>query len=159
MTKRATSAELHEDFRDIIAELIRARAQFLIVGAHALAVHGTVRATADLDIWISTAAENVDCVWRALTAFGAPLAELGIQKGDFARPDIVAQFGLPPFRIDIMTGVSGVEFDAAWSERLEVPFGGLSKVPVIGRDALVMNKRASGRSRDLADLESLGEAG
>jgi hypothetical protein len=122
-------------------------------------VHGVARATADLDIWIAIDDDNINRVWKALTAFGAPLADLGIQKSDFAQPDIVAQLGIPPFRIDVMTGVSGVEFEAAWSDRLTVPLGDLSEVPVIGRAAFVQNKRASGRSRDLADLESLGEAG
>jgi len=150
---------MNRDFHDIVAELLRARARFLVVGAHALAVHGVVRATADLDIWIAIDDDNIARVWKALTAFGAPLADLGIQKSDFAQPDVVAQLGIPPFRIDVMTGVSGVEFEAAWSDRLTVPLGDLSEVPVIGRAAFVQNKRASGRSRDLADLESLGEAG
>ena len=150
---------MNRDFHDIVAELLRARARFLVVGAHALAVHGVVRATADLDIWIAIDDDNIDRVWKALTAFGAPLADLGIRKSDFAQPDVVAQLGIPPFRIDVMTGVSGVEFEAAWSDRLTVPLGDLSEVPVIGRAAFVQNKRASGRSRDLADLESLGEAG
>lgn len=149
---------MNRDFHDVIEELIRARARFLIVGAHALAVHGVARATADLDIWIAKSDDNVDRVWKALTAFGAPLADLGIQKSDFARTDVVAQLGIPPFRIDVMTGVSGVEFEVAWNDRLEVAFGDLPQVPVIGRAAFVQNKRASGRSRDLADLESLGEA-
>jgi hypothetical protein len=149
---------MNRDFHDIVEALLHARARFLIVGAHALAVHGVARATADLDIWIAISDDNVDRVWTALTAFGAPLADLGIRKSDFSRPDVVAQFGMPPFRIDVMTGVSGVEFEEAWRNRLEVPFGNLAKVPVIGRAAFVQNKRASGRSRDLADLESLGEA-
>jgi len=149
---------MNRDFRDIVEQLLGAHARFLIVGAHALAVHGVARATADLDIWIAISDDNVDRVWKALTAFGAPLADLGIQKTDFLRVDVVAQLGMPPFRIDIMTGISGVEFEQAWSDRLEVPFGNLAKVPVIGRAAFVQNKRASGRSRDLADLESLGEA-
>lgn len=149
---------MNRDFHDVIEELLRAHVRFLIVGAHALAVHGFARATADLDIWIALSDDNVDRVWSALTTLGAPLADLGIQKSDFARPDVVAQLGMPPFRIDVMTGISGVEFEQAWSDRVEVPFDDLAKVPVIGRAAFVQNKRASGRLRDLADLESLGEA-
>ena len=94
-------------------------------------------------------------MWEALAAFGAPLDLLGIKLTDFLRPDLVAQFGLPPFRIDILTGVSGLSFDEAWPNRLVAEFEGVP-VPFLGRDELIRNKRASGRTKDLADLESLG---
>ncbi len=140
-----------------MAELVRARARFLIIGAHALSIHGVPRATADLDVWIDPAAENVARVWEALVAFGAPMDALGITPADLMQPDIVAQFGLPPYRIDFLTGISGVAFADAWSTRVEAFFGDVA-APFIGRDAFIRNKRASGRTRDLADLESLGEA-
>jgi hypothetical protein len=148
---------VNRDFRDIVAELDRSGARFLVVGAHALAVHGVPRATADLDIWIDPSPENARRTWSALGAFGAPLDTLGISESDLRRPDVVAQFGLPPFRIDILTSVSGVDFEEAWRERVMAPFGDLPAVPFIGRAAFVRNKRASGRPRDLADLDSLGE--
>ncbi len=148
---------MNPDFRDIVAELVRAHARFLIVGAHALGVHGVPRATADLDLWIERSPENVDRVWRALIAFGAPMDALGIHPSDLTRPDIVAQFGLPPYRIDILTGVSGLTFDEAWDGRIEEMFDDV-RAPFIGRDAFIVNKRASGHTKDLADLEALGEA-
>ena len=145
-----------EDFRDLLAELVKANARFLIVGAHALSVHGIPRATADLDVWIDRSPENARRVWAALAAFGAPLDALGIEMSDLTRSDVVAQFGLPPYRIDILTGVSGVTFDEAWPERVDDRFDGVP-VHYLGRAALIRNKRASGRTKDLADLESLGE--
>lgn len=145
-----------EDFRDLLIELVKAKARFLIVGAHALGVHGVPRATVDLDIWIDASQENAKRVWAALAAFGAPLDTLQVRETDLTQPDVVAQFGLPPYRIDIMTGVSGISFDEAWPERVEELFEDV-RVPFLGREALIRNKRASGRTKDLADLEALGE--
>jgi len=145
-----------EDFRAVLAELVRANARFLVVGAHALGVHGIPRATVDLDIWIERSPDNARRVWAALAAFGAPLHTLKIEEADFIRPDVVIQFGLPPYRIDILTAVSGVAFDEAWGERVEDRFDDVP-VPFIGRAAFIRNKRASGRKKDLADLEALGE--
>ena len=147
-----------EDFRAILAELVKADARFLVVGAHALGVHGVPRATVDLDIWIDRSPDNARRVWAALVAFGAPLHALKIEEADFVRPDVVVQFGLPPYRIDVLTGVSGVDFDEAWRERVEDRFEDV-QVPYIGRAAFIRNKRASGRKKDLADLEALGEDG
>jgi hypothetical protein len=144
-----------EDFRDQLAELCRADARFLVVGAHALAAHGVPRATVDLDVWIDAAPENATRVWAALAAFGAPLATLDITEADLTRPDTVAQFGLPPWRIDILTAISGITFDEAWPDRIEASFEGVT-VPFIGRAAFIRNKRASGRLKDLGDIEALG---
>lgn len=102
---------MNEDYRDLLASLVAEQARFLVVGAHALAVHGYPRATVDIDIWIEPTPENADRVWRALAAFGASLQDLDVTKNDLTRADIVAQFGLPPSRIDILTGVSGLTFD------------------------------------------------
>jgi hypothetical protein len=121
-----------------------------------LAVHGVPRATADLDVWIEPTGENARRTWRALAAFGAPLATLELHERDFATPDLVVQLGLPPVRIDLLTGLSGIQFDEAWTNRVVQPFDGID-VPFLGRAAFVQNKRASGRTKDLADLEALGE--
>jgi hypothetical protein len=145
-----------EDFRDLLAELVAAEARFLVVGAHALAAHGVPRATVDLDLWIDPTPDNAKRVWMALAAFGAPLDALRVQEADFLRPDVVVQFGLPPYRIDILTGLSGISFREAWSDRVEAPFEDV-RVPFLGRASLIRNKRASGRKKDLADLEALGE--
>ncbi|MEO7856491.1 MAG: hypothetical protein ABIU76_05705 [Gemmatimonadaceae bacterium] len=92
----------------------------------------------------------------ALASFGAPIDDLGISRDDFVRPDVVAQLGLPPYRIDILTSISGVGFDAAWDDRVDGNVAGVD-VPVLGRASFRKNKRASGRPKDLADLEALGE--
>jgi hypothetical protein len=144
-----------EDFRDLLAELRRAEARFLVVGAHAFAAHGVPRATVDLDVWIDASPENAARVWAALAAFGAPHAALDITLADLTRPDTVAQFGLAPWRIDILTGIRGVTFDEAWPDRIEASFDDVL-VPFIGQAAFLRNKRASGRLTDLADIEALG---
>lgn len=145
-----------EDFHDFLAELLEAEARFLVVGAHALSVHGVPRATVDLDVWIERSVDNARRVWTALARFGVPLDDLSVRREDLTRPDLVVQIGLPPFRVDVLTSASGVTFAEAWPDRVERPFADVV-VPFIGRAALIQNKRASGRHKDLADLESLGE--
>lgn len=147
---------MNEDFKDLLDALIEAEAIFLVVGAHALAVHGVPRATGDIDIWVRPDEANAESVWRALARFGAPLKTLGIQKSEFVRADQVVQIGMPPRRIDVLTSISGVTFDEAWSRRVVHDVSGRS-IPFLGRDDLVRNKRASGRTKDKADLEALGE--
>jgi len=147
---------VNEDFLDLLGALIAAEARFLVVGAHAMAVHGVPRATGDLDVWVSTEAANADRVWEALLRFGAPVAAMGVSRQDLSRPEQVVQIGLPPRRIDILTSISGVSFDEAWGGRVTHEVGGLA-VPFLGRDELVRNKRATGRTKDRADLEALGE--
>lgn len=143
------------DFRDLLGALNETGARFLVVGAHALAAHGVPRVTGDLDLWIESTDDNAVRVWEGLALFGAPLPALGIQRSDLTQPDQVIQLGLPPYRIDLMTGISGVHFGDAWDDRLA---GTLFEVPVffLGRDAFIQNKRASGRPKDLDDLRSLG---
>lgn len=143
---------MNRDFDEMLAALSAAGAEFLVVGAYAVAVHGRPRATGDLDLWVRPTADNAERVWRALAAFGAPLQELTTE--DLTRPDLIFQIGVPPARIDVMTGISGVSFDEAWPNRVMVPVAGRT-TPVIGRDDLIRNKRATGRPRDLADLAEL----
>jgi hypothetical protein len=126
--------------------------RFMIVGAYALAVHGRPRATGDLDIWIDATPENAPRVVRALAAFGAPLAE--ITEADFARPGVVYQIGVPPGRIDILTDLTGLTFEQAWRDRIRRPFGEI-EVDFLGRAAFVHNKRATGRLKDLSDIEGM----
>ena len=142
------------DFRDLLAALVAHEVRFLVVGAHALAALGVPRVTADLDLWVEPTPANAGRAWRALAAFGAPLATLNLRETDLLQPEQVIQLGLPPYRIDIMTSISGVGFAEAWAERLA---GTLFEVPVsfIGREAFVRNKRASGRPKDLEDLRAL----
>jgi hypothetical protein len=127
---------------------------FLIVGAYALAVHGTPRATGDLDIWIRPEPENAGRAWRALIRFGAPVAAMNLTAQDLSLAGMVYQIGVAPRRIDILTEISGVEFGEAWESRRIESFDGI-EVAFLGREALLKNKRASGRPKDLADVENL----
>ena len=145
---------MNEDFLDILEALLAAGAIFLVVGAHAMTVYGVPRTTGDLDIWIEPNEENAERVWQALVSFGAPVTALGLSEADFAKPDIVVQLGLPPRRIDIMTKISGLDFGRAWRTRITHPTEHLT-VPFIGRDAFLINKKATGRLKDLADVELL----
>lgn len=148
--------EVNDDFVDIVRSFSAHRVDFLIVGAYALAAHGFPRATGDIDLLVRPTAENARKVMTALIEFGAPLAAHQVVEDDFARPDHVYQMGLPPRRIDLLTSISGVSFDDACVETL---VGTLGSVPVrfIGRSALLRNKLASGRPRDLADAALLRE--
>jgi hypothetical protein len=143
---------MNRDFVEMLSALCAAGVDFLIVGAHALAAHGAPRATGDLDIWVRPTAANADRVLEALRSFGAALFDLS--RDDLTRTDTVFQIGLPPSRIDVLSGISGVTFDDAWRNRIEVSVGELT-VPVIGRDDFVANKRAAGRPKDLSDLALL----
>jgi hypothetical protein len=147
---------MNDDFRDLLRALLEAGARFLVVGAHAMAVHGVPRATGDLDVWIAVNPDNADRVTKALARFGAPLEAMGISRADFLREDQVVQIGLPPRRIDVLTSISGVRFEDAWADRVSHEVAGMA-VPFLGRASLVANKRASGRAKDRADLEALGE--
>ena len=145
---------MNEDFRDFLLALLDAGARFLVVGAHAMAVHGVPRATGHLDVWIGPDHANSERVWQALLEFGAPVRELGLSRQDLETPGMVVQVGLPPRRIDLLTEASGLVFDEAWKNRTTHLVEG-REVPFLGRQDLVRNKRALGRSKDLADLEVL----
>jgi hypothetical protein len=124
----------------------------MIVGAYALAVHGRPRATGALDIWIDATPENAPRVMQALGAFVAPLGE--ITEADFAHPGVVYQMGVPPGRIDILTELTGLAFEQAWPNRIRGPFGEL-EVDFIDRTSFLRNKRATGRLKDLSDIEGM----
>jgi hypothetical protein len=149
------SSGLNQDFIDVLNALVLEGARFLIVGAHALAVHGVPRATGDLDIWVRTDPDNALRVWRALVRFGAPVEAMKIGPADLMQPGVVYQIGLPPRRVDVLTEISGLAFDEAWTSRVTQVVGAGAEVPFLGREALLENKRASGRAKDLADVEAL----
>jgi hypothetical protein len=132
--------------------LSAAGADFLIVGAHALAAHGRPRATGDLDLWIRPTAENAARVWNALVAFGAPLADVSV--GDLSTPGTVFQIGIVPVRIDILTSLTGLDFETAWSRRQILNVEGRD-LQFLSREDLIRNKTALGRPRDLADIDDL----
>ena len=143
---------MNPDFVDLLRAFGAAEVRFLVVGAYALALHGRPRATGDLDIWIDATPENAQRVMEALASFGAPLQD--VSAADFSREGIVYQIGRPPGRIDILTELSGLTFAEAWPGRRRAPFGGID-VDFIGWDAFIRNKRATGRPRDLADIDDL----
>ena len=143
---------MNQDFVDLLRSFAAADVRFLIVGAYALAHHGRPRATGDLDVWVDSTPANAPRVMRALGEFGAPLDE--VTTVDFSRPGIVFQIGVPPGRIDIVTELTGLTFAEAWPDRESGRFGELT-VDFIGRDAFLRNKRATGRAKDLGDIEGL----
>src|SRR5947209_2227829 len=134
---------MNEDFLDLLRMLLRENARFIVVGAHAMAIHGVPRATGDIDIWIDPDPVNADRVWAALLEFGAPVREMGITRNDLETPGIVIQIGLPPRRIDVLTRISGFAFEEAWSRRVTHSIDGFG-IPFLAREDLIRNKRASG---------------
>ena len=136
--------QLDRDLREFVESFVANDVRFLIVGGYAVAAHGLPRYTGDLDAWIWVSPTNAERVLRSLEAFG--FTGLGLTKDDFIKPDTVIQLGSPPYRIDILTSVEGVEFDDAWSRRVVVSINDL-EVPFIGRDDLLANKCAAGHCR------------
>jgi hypothetical protein len=143
---------MNPDFSEMLSALSEAGADYMIVGAHALAAHGIPRATGDIDIWVRPSRENAARVLAALRAFGAPLFDLS--EGDLERSGTVFQIGLVPNRIDILTAISGVTFEEAWPRKATFTIEGRA-LPFIAREDLERNKRAAGRPKDVADLLAL----
>lgn len=145
--------ELPDDFRDLLVCLHDAGAEIAIVGGYAVAFHGHLRATKDLDVLIRPTTDNARRVYQGLAAFGAPLSSFEVSDADFVSYEGVLQLGVPPLRIDILNRI-GVPFDAvvADGETLEVE---RRPIPVIGREALLQAKLGAGRPQDLADVEAL----
>ena len=143
---------MNRDFRDLLAEFNVQGVEYLVVGAHALAAHGHVRATKDLDVWVRPDFENARRVLKALKEFGSPLHDL--TEDDLVRPGTAFQIGIAPLRIDVITAIDGVSFEEAWSARLITKFAD-QPTAVLSKEHLIRNKRAVGRTQDLADVEWL----
>lgn len=143
---------LNEDYKDMLRALSDEGAKFLVVGAYALALHGCLRATIDIDIWVMPSADNADAVLRALRRFGAPLEDLS--KTDLQSDDLIFQIGVAPRRIDILTGLTGLRFEEAFQRSVSADVDGIS-INVLSVDDLIRNKRATGRTKDMADAEAL----
>jgi hypothetical protein len=139
---------LNPDFRDMLFAFSDEGVEFLIVGAYAMGAHGYARATGDIDLWVRRSPENAARVMRALIRFRAPLFNLTLD--DLNTPDVVFQIGAPPRRIDILTSISGVEFDDAWPNRVSLVIEGRT-FHAIGRAELIQNKKATGRPKDQID--------
>ena len=140
---------LNPDFREMLSCLKDEGVDFIVVGAYALAAHGLTRATGDIDIWLKSSPDNARKVLRALAKFGAPTADLS--EEDFTIPTTVLQLGVEPGRIDLITGIDGVEFDEAARDRMKVEVDGV-EVFVLSKKVLLKNKLAAGRDKDLSDI-------
>ena len=143
---------MNPDFKELLLTFNAHDVEYLIVGAHALAAHGHVRATKDLAVWARPDVKNGERILNALSDFGAPLSDL--TAADLSRKETVFQIGLPPLRIDILTDIDGVDFDDAWPDRLQTVFGGVPAF-VISRHHLIANKTAAARLQNLADVQGL----
>ncbi len=143
------------DFVAMLSALSAEGVEFMLVGAHALAAHGFVRATQDIDILVRPTPQNASRVFAALRTFKAPLFDLA--EADLVDPDVVYQVGVEPNRIDLMNDISGVSWEEAWAGRTEITVEGI-RVPVLGLEEFVRNKRASGRPKDRADLILIGRS-
>jgi len=145
---------LNQDFIDLLQALVEHQVRFLLVGAHAMAVHGVPRSTGDMDVLYEAEPQNVEYLLQALRSFGAPVEAHGVTEASLLEPRTVYQIGLPPRRIDLINHIDGVSFEDAWVSKIDVDLDQL-KVPVIGVDALRKNKASTGRHKDLLDVELL----
>jgi len=146
--------EAQKDFKELLELFNGHKIEYMIVGAYALAYHGAPRFTGDIDIFIKPSIENAQRILSALADFGFGSLNLTIE--DFQNPDSVVQLGVPPVRIDIMTSITGVTWEKADKGKVKGLYGDIP-VHFLGREQYIANKRAIGRKKDLADLESLGE--
>ena len=143
---------LSKDFKEFVACLNARAVEYLIVGGYAVAWHGHPRHTGDLDVWVRRDAGNAARLMQALGDFG--FGSLGLSPADFEGPQQVVQLGYPPFRIDLMTDIDGVDFSAAWPRRDTTQWDGLI-LHFIGLEDLKTNKLSTGRPRDLGDVQEL----
>ena len=146
--------EVQQDFRDLLELFNNNEVEYIIVGAYALGFHGAPRYTGDLDVFVKPDPINAKSIMQALNEFG--FGAVGLTAADFIEEGKVVQLGVPPVRVDILTSITGVQWEQAQSGRVEGWFGDL-RVHYIGRDDFIANKRALGRKKDIADIEAIGE--
>ena len=144
--------DLHPDFRDLLAEFARCGVSFAVVGGYAVGHHATPRATKDLDLLVSGAETNLARVAEALQRFGAPAAV--VLAARTMAPEEIVYLGAPPVRIDILCRADGIDTEDALARAEYFDLEDL-RIPVLGIDDLIANKRAAARARDLADVELL----
>ena len=146
------TTRLPSDFSEFLRLLTGHQVEYLLVGGYAVAYHGYPRATGDMDIWVRSTPENAARVIRALQEFGFNVPEL--QPELFLQPERIIRMGVPPLRIELFTSFSGVAFAECYAERVIAELAGIP-VALINLRHLRLNKQASGRHKDLADLEHL----
>jgi hypothetical protein len=144
--------DLHPDLMDLLGAFSSSGVEYLVVGGWAVSVHSEPRFTKDLDLLIGTAQENLERAAAALTLFGAP--DSIVEEARKLGADEFLFFGVPPARVDLLRSIPGVEFEEAFSRRVDVQWGD-TVVHVIAKDDLIRAKRAAGRERDLRDLRAL----
>lgn len=144
--------KLHPDFKEFIQLLNKHEVKYLIVGGYAVALHGFVRATGDLDIWVKVSKSNSENIIKALHEFG--FSSLSIVPDDFRKENVIIQLEFPPFRIDILTSPDGLEFDDCYDKSIEFEIDDIS-FKIIDKASLLKNKSVVGRSKDLNDIENL----
>jgi hypothetical protein len=145
---------LVDDFKDILVVFADERVEFVVIGGWAMALHGHGRGTDDLDLLVRPSADNAEKVFRALTRFGAPLSAHNVSEGLFAQAGYGYRMGIKPHLIEILTKVDGISFDEAAAGAPYFHLEGRT-IPFIARSALLENKRAAGRPKDLADVDWL----
>jgi hypothetical protein len=143
---------LPPDFKEFLRLFNENNVEYLLIGGYAVGYYGYVRATADMDIWIASNADNASRVVTALHEFGLNVPELSEEL--FLKPNNIARLGVPPFRIEMLTNISGVAFEECYAEKIVDVIDGV-QVPIISLRHLKTNKKASGRLKDLTDLEHL----
>ena len=143
---------LNKDYRDILQLLNEEKAEYLLIGAYALAAHGYPRATMDIDIWIKPSIENTKAVITALERFGAPLNDL--TEKDLQEGNLIFQIGVAPQRIDIITDASGIDFEIAKRNAVHTVIDDVS-VSILSIEDLIKNKESTGRPKDKLDVEML----
>ena len=146
--------EFQRDFRELLSLFNAHNIEYIIVGGYALAFYGAPRFTGDIDIFVKPDNANARRILDALDEFG--FGSIDLTENDFINPDTVVQLGVPPVRIDIINSITGVSWEEAFDSKVAGKYGDVT-VFFIGREQLVKNKRESGRMKDLADLEALGE--
>ena len=146
--------EVQQDFKKLLEFLNAREVKYIIVGGYALAFHGAPRFTGDLDVFVKPDSDNAQRIIAVLDDFG--FGDLDLTAADFEAGDTVVQLGVAPVRIDIITSLSGVDWDQAYSGRVAGKYGDVP-VSYLGREQFIANKRATGRKKDLADIEALGE--
>jgi predicted nucleotidyltransferase len=144
--------KFNPDFKEFIELLNLHQVEYMIVGGYAVGFHGYPRYTGDLDFWIAVSNENANKVIQALAEFG--FRNPNLTAADFLNENLVFQLGYEPNRIDILTSVSGLDFKVCIEKAINTNIDGL-EVRFIDIESLKINKRASGRAKDLGDIENL----
>lgn len=145
--------ELNPDFLEFIRLLEEERVGYLVVGGYAVGLYGFPRYTGDIDLFVHVSLENAEKILRVFDRFG--FGEIGLTRGDFLEENFVVEIGLEPRKIQVLTGIDGVDFRECFERKVEARIGSFS-MKFIGKDDL-MRKAASGRAKDLIDLEELGK--